>query len=200
MKLNTPFTRFTALVLLLSVFHSCIVISFYPVYEQEDLFANDLLLGNWLNEDSVAWNFEFENPSDSLGYIMHIISSDGRMEKSDLQVHVIRLDSDYYLDFYIDDYEPGDNRSDFKLYDLHVMPVHSFARLQYWEDSIKIEWFDPDWMNEQIQNKTISVSHLQNDDRTLLTAKPKELKALIQEIGNNEDAFSLDAMLYKHIL
>ena len=38
----------------------CVVYSFYPLYSEKDLFANDYLLGNYYSfEDSTSWDFTY---------------------------------------------------------------------------------------------------------------------------------------------
>jgi hypothetical protein len=37
----------------------CVVFSFYPLYTEKDLFPNDLLVGEWIDDDSTVWKFDF---------------------------------------------------------------------------------------------------------------------------------------------
>ncbi|MFB6316934.1 hypothetical protein [Saccharicrinis sp. FJH54] len=183
----------------------CVVISFYPLYEEKDLFANDLLLGKWYGDDSTVWIFNYPTVKkngikidDSTGYVMQIVTADGETEKSTLAVHVIKLDNRYYLDFYLDNYAPtkGD-RGDFVLFDLHMMPVHTFARLDYWNDSVEISWFDPDWLDQQIRENRVRIRHEKNESNTLLTARPHELQEFVRKYGHLDDAYSMDQKLIK---
>ncbi len=77
------------LIALLFVFLSgCIVFSFYPLYTDDDLYANDLLLGEWLDSDSSVWQFEFNYKGehkaenlDSTAYILRVKEDDKLSKK-----------------------------------------------------------------------------------------------------------------------
>lgn len=204
-KTHTLLNKGLFLLLLALFIPGCIVISFYPLYEKEDLFPNDLLLGQWLDKDSSQWNLDYfyskkkgKMQTDSLGYEMSLMLKDGKTEKSSFDVHIIRLGGEYYLDFYLDDYEPVENRDDdFMLFDLHLMKVHTFARLKYWGDSALIEWFDSSWLEEQLKENKIRIRHENNGENILLTAKSAELKKFIKKYGHLKDAYGTDLMLYR---
>ncbi|MFB6342686.1 hypothetical protein ACE1ET_13240 [Saccharicrinis sp. FJH62] len=192
-------------ILILVLVPGCVVISFYPLYEKDDLFANDIMLGKWLDKDSTLWTFNFPHKKqdgkmvdDSLGYILHLTSEDGTTEKSSLLVHLIKLGDNYFLDFYIDDYDPTNkDRGDFVLFDMHLMPVHTFAKLTAWNDSLYIEWFDPDWLDKQISENKVRIRHEKNEENTLLTARPHELKEFVKKYGHIQDAYGMDVKLFK---
>lgn len=205
MKVKKNGCRIIAVILTLILIPGCVVISFYPLYEEKDLFANDLLLGSWYGDDSTVWEFKYpnikkndKNVQDSTGYIMRMTSADGYREKSTLLVHVIKLDEIYYLDFYLEDYEPTDkDRGDLVLFDLHMMPVHTFARMNVLRDSIEISWFDPDWLDKHISENKVRIRHEKNESNTLLTARPGELQAFVKKYGHLDEAYDMDMILVK---
>lgn len=205
MKKNSFKINVLIAILVLILIPGCVVISFYPLYEKEDLYANDMLWGKWFADDSVMWEFNYPTIKkdgntimDSTAYVMHLTSSDGQTEKSSLLVHIIKLDDAYYLDFYLDHYESTEkDRGDFVLFDLHMMPVHTFARLKFWNDSLEIDWFDPDWLDKQIKENKVRIRHEKNKDHTLLTARPHELKEFVKKYGHLDDAYGMDQKLFK---
>ncbi|HKJ41166.1 MAG TPA: hypothetical protein VKA27_03690 [Sunxiuqinia sp.] len=179
---------------LLVFLSGCIVYSFYPLYTKDDLFPNDLLVGKWMDGDSSIWEFEFnyqgkERPAnrDSTAFILQI-KEKGQADfgRPKLLVHVLKLDGTYFLDFYLEEYFDDDNLT---LFDLHVMPIHSFARLRLAGDSAQLNWFSPDWLEDGLQHRKIHIRHEKNEDHLLLTAKPRDLQKFVIKYANNEDAF-----------
>ncbi len=124
-------------------FYGCFVYSFYPLYTDDDLFANDLLVGEWIDSDSTIWKFDFnyrgerlpEN-RDSTAFVLQLKEKDGLdFDKHEFLVRIIQMNGTYFLDFYLEEYFDEDN---FTIFDLHVMPMHTFARLELDEDGAKV--------------------------------------------------------------
>lgn len=202
MKKRKTITLFILMILFMS---SCVVFSFYPIYTQEDLFPNDYLLGEFLTEDSASWNFNFYYKdkddiriTDSLKYKLKIQENDSRKIDSEFDIHIIRIDDQLIADFYLTDYwHSGEN--EVAMFDLHMLPVHTFAKITLFSDSIHLEWFDPDWLKEQIESGKVRIHHENNDETILLTARPKELKKFVKKNLHSNDAFKdgFKLMLYK---
>jgi hypothetical protein len=191
----------------------CVVYSFYPLYTQKDLFENDILMGEWFEEDSEdvlfddgddEWNFEHsfignkeDNIRDKKSYLLTLISKENEEVKESLfKVHIIKLADQYFLDFYIEDYGGDD---DITLATLHLVPVHTFAKLTIYDDRLEIKWFDPGWLENLINENKIRIHHENNDDYILLTAKPGELQKFVAKYVNSEEAFKdgLEVVLHR---
>lgn len=206
-------TRNISIVLLIALFLSgCVVYSFYPIYTEKDLFANDILIGEWFEggdqdvkftDEHGAWSFKHpfvgkkENGIiDSLSYVLNIKAIEKGVEiESVFRVHLIELAGDYFLDFYLDDYG-GDEVT---LATFHIVPVHTFAKLTVTDDKLFINWFDQDWLEDLIKENKIRIHHEDNDDYILLTAKPKELQKFVAKYVNSEEAFEdgLEVVLHR---
>ncbi len=172
-------------------FTGCVVYSFYPLYTEKDLFANEILTGEWIDDDGSQWNFEHtyngeklpEN-IDSTSYILNLVDKDSL--KSEFSVHIIKLGGDYFLDFYLEDFL-GDNN--LNLASFHIIPVHTFAKLTVTNNQLQINWFDQDWLEGLIKENKIRIHHEKNDDYILLTAKPCELQKFVTKYVNSKEAF-----------
>ncbi len=189
-------TRNLLLIITMALFFSgCVIWSFYPLYTEKDLFENDILLGSWTDSDSLQWKFEHPeigNPKkiDKKTYKLYLTDFDKRETIYD--VNIIQLKGIYFLDFYISDIggmNKSDSSKDLNYWTLHVIPVHTFAKLTATDNSLQINWFDGDWLKEQIKAKKIKIWHELNDDNLLLTAKPADLQKLVSKYANSEDAF-----------
>ncbi|WP_163325923.1 hypothetical protein [Draconibacterium mangrovi] len=197
-------TRNVLLIAIITLLLSgCVVYSFYPLYTESDLFENDLLLGEWFEDDDNdvvfsgsddSWNFTHpfvgdikDSIRDKKRYVLSLTSTEnGIVKESKFAVHVIKLADEYFLDFYIEDYGDDDNIT---LADLHLVPVHTFTKLSVSDDKLEIRWFDPEWLEDLIKENKIRIHHEDNSDYILLTAKPKELQKFVSKYVDSEEAF-----------
>ena len=186
----------TAIIFLLS---GCFVVSFYPLYTPEDLFPNDLLLGEWLDEDSTIWKFKHkpigkieDGKVDSTTYILKIKEEkETEFKDESLYVRLVKLENHYFLDFYLKDYGSDDGG----IFDAHVIRVHSFAKLKMNDGQLSFSWLDPEWLSKLLEQNKIRIHHEKNDDQILLTAKPKELQKFMIKYVNSEEAFEDELIL-----
>lgn len=189
--------------LIAALLSGCVVYSFYPLYTEKDLFANDILTGDWFESDDQEVKFsdaestwKFEHPlinenepdqRDSLSYLLTLREeAEGETVETVFLVHLIELGGQYFLDFYLKDFVEGENMT---FADFHVIPVHTFAKLTVEDDRLKINWFDPDWLEDLIRENKIRIHHEETDDFVLLTAKPQELQKFVTKYVNSEQAF-----------
>ena len=186
-----------AMVFLLS---GCFVYSFYPLYTDDDLFVNDLLIGEWMDQDSTLWKFEHEVVSrgflgsstkyDSTAYDVKIKAEDDTTySEESLVARIIKLEENYFIDFCKENHL--DEGSD-SYFDMYLFPVHVFAKLELDGDKATIKYFNPEWLGRLIRENKIRIHHEKTDDRVLLTAKPKELQKFVLKYVNSEEAFEED--------
>lgn len=185
-------TRNFLFILLVALFFSgCIVYSFYPLYTEKDLFANEILTGSWVDGDSAEWKFEHpykgkELPEnlDRTSYVLFLKDKDGKA--SEFKVHIIKLGGHYFLDFYLEDFLKDD---ELDLASFHIVPVHTFAKVSVSKSQLHINWYDQDWLEKLIKENKIRIRHEYNGDYILLTASPKELQKFVTKYVNSEEAF-----------
>lgn len=188
------------IVLIITIFLSgCVVYSFYPLYTEKDLFANEILTGNWVDDEGSQWFFEHDYHGkklpeniDSTSYVLKLNNKDNR--ETEFSVHILKLGGHYFLDFYLEEFLEDDNLD---LASFHIIPVHTFAKLVVEENQLKINWFDQNWLEDLIKENKIRIQHENNSDVILLTAKPKELQKFVTKYVNSEEAFQdgMDAIL-----
>ena len=160
-----------------------------------NLFENEILTGTWTDGDSLQWKFEHPergNPKsiDKKSYHLHLTDYDKK--ETNYDVNIIQLDGIYFLDFYVTDINGANSSdSDAKLnyWNLHVIPVHTFAKLTVTDNTLQINWFDGDWLQKQIEGKKIKIQHEKSEEILLLTAKTADLQKLVVKYANTEAAF-----------
>lgn len=191
------------LLILVVSLSGCVVYSFYPIYTNKDLFPNDILTGEWSenegtqvnNETYSSWSFKhpFKGKGknveiDSLSYILTLkTKEDSTVKSSEFIVHLIELDSVYLLDFYMENYMPNNENVSFASF--HVIPVHTFAKLTVEKNKLTINWFDQDWLTDLINENKIRIKHENNGDIVLLTAQPDEMQKFVKKYINSPEAF-----------
>ncbi|HKJ78545.1 MAG TPA: hypothetical protein VKA10_03375 [Prolixibacteraceae bacterium] len=196
-------TRIIISFLLVAFFSGCVVYSFYPLYTEKDLFPNNILTGTWIDDDGTEWKFEHVHKGskiptniDSTSYFLQLKYKDETIyRESKFRVHVVKLGGIYFLDFYLEDFM-GD---DIELESLHIIPVHTFAKLVFTENQLHINWFDQNWLEDLIKENRIRIHHENNGDFILLTAKPAELQKFVAKYVNSEEAFKdgMEAILIR---
>ncbi|NLU40348.1 MAG: hypothetical protein GXX78_15825 [Bacteroidales bacterium] len=172
----------------------CVVYSFYPLYSEKDLFANDYLLGNYYSfEDSTSWDFTYlkkkiknNEITDSTGYKLKVVENKDSSLTSYFIVHLIKIDGVLIADFLLDDYA---KKKDVRLFDFHIIPVHTFAKVIIEKDKITFKWFNGEWLKKLIEENRLRIRHENNGEFILLTAKSAELQKFLKKYLHSEDAF-----------
>ena len=203
--------NFSIVLIIVFFLSGCVVYSFYPLYTENDLFPNDILIGEWksnewLDNDKVEMNWSFEHSYfgkkdikniDSTSYVLKLITREDDVEmESKFSVHIIELGGHYFLDFYLEEFLEDEYLD---LGSFHIVPVHTFAKLTVEEDKLIFNWFDQDWLADLIKQNKIRIHHERNEDYILLTAKTKELQKFVTKYVNSEEAFEegLEVVLHK---
>ena len=173
---------------------SCTVHSFYPLYTENELIKDDRILGSWRTitgkdspSDTIYWDIAFNQNKDKTNkftYTLNLHYNNLLEDSAIFQLHLVKLDGNIFLDFFPED---GNIKND--LFTNHLMPVHTFAKLEI-EDEIKITWFDSDWLQKLFEQNKIRMRHEKNNDTILLTAKPEELQKFIIKYAHDEKAYS----------
>ncbi len=199
-----------------SIIASCTVLSFYPLYTENELIKDDRILGNWLtvsdsnalygtkiDRDTIFWKIEFRegiwkkklnNPFDrgskqvnnKFTYTMTMHYNSFPEDSAIFHLHLVKLDDKTYLDFYLEEWNFNNT-----LLAVHLMPVHTFAKIEIGE-KLEINWFDSEWLQTLFDTNKIRIKHENNGVNTLLTAKPKELQKFVIKYADEENAFSED--------
>lgn len=173
--------RFILLLLVCLFLGGCLVASFYPLYTRADLQNDTLLAGEWFDEDMTLWTFNYistqekDKPAviDSTGYSLTFREKGKELSPSSMEVRVVRLKGICFLDFFIKDIK-REGYPDF--FDLHTMPVHTFARVTQNGDSLALNWLGTEWIKEQAKQKKLKIPYLKRDEEILLTAGTRDLQ------------------------
>ena len=172
-------------------FQGCIVKSVHPFYNERDVVYKAAFDGRWEDKDHVKWTIH-RNPFKNDSYEMHC-SKNGR--EVSLLGHLFMLNDDLYLDII----PLQDNTEEVLVFDLHMVPTHSIARVDIVNnDEVNILWFDEEWLRKMFNQNRIRISHEmimdaqpegKDDGMYLLTASTDELQKFIIKYGKDERAY-----------
>ena len=161
------------------------------------MFENDILTGKWIDEDSLVWNFthpviKSNNSEITNKKTYNLNLTDYDFKNTGYNVNLFKLDNTIFLDFYVEKIEnqtSAPSKSDVTWWSLHLLPVHTIAKLNIEGDTLKISWFDIAWLEDQLKEKKIKIRHEKNGENILLTAKTKDLQKMISKYAESEEAF-----------
>lgn len=169
---------------------SCIVKSLHPFYSEGILEFRKELLGAWTDQDAGKWQIrQFEKEENA--YEITLTSKDG--VSAVFTAHLFRLDDHLYLDFVPE----SDNLPSVDLFNLHLIPSHSLARVHLPDESrISIEWLNEEWLTEMFTQNRIRIRHEvlyehgdQDEKMYILTASTEELQKFIVKYEDDPEAF-----------
>jgi len=156
--------------------------SVHPLYTDDDLIYDPSLIGQWADKDGKeAWTFK--KSADKEYKLVYV---DEKGKKGEFVVHLLKVGNRKFLDLYPAD--PDLNQNDF--YKCHLLPVHTFIRVQQIEPTLQMAMLKPDWIKKILRKNPGAIHHETVDDSILLTAQPKEMQAFLIKHDNTPDAWN----------
>jgi hypothetical protein len=207
-----------AVLTVIFIVQSCIP-SLHPIYTADKLVVLDQIPGKWVNSPNSDQKFQITTDEGALGqpetwdfrkgegksYLLVHTDTDGRTAAFD--VHIIKLGNHYFMDFYPTGLPEEDKSSVSKYFDasanensfmaIHLLPVHTFAKLEVKPETLKISMFDPDFLKNLLENRQIRIKHEKVDNGYVLTASPEELQKFAEKYADEKAAFLDDPIELK---
>jgi hypothetical protein len=163
--------KFSIYLLLTVLAAGCIpnkVVSMFPLYDEQTLTVEPNLVGSWAADQKSTWTF---TKSESKAYrlvIAEVPDNPGEEKPDDegmeLEARLVQLSGRLFLDLYSEDAGPTG------------APAHVFARVKIEKNALHIEWFDDDWLKDQLKQETYLSSINTPGGRIVLTAHTPELQ------------------------
>jgi hypothetical protein len=177
------------LVLILS---GCWILSFHPLYFEDDLVFEKELLGSWASQeegqdDAERWTFlRKEEPA------YRLIVTDDEGGEGEFEARLLRLDRILYLDLLPLEPEKGN-----EFHFAHLVPCHSFLRVELEDGVLRLRAMDYDWLNDRLKDGRIKIGHARREDGFILTAPTGELQKFIRK--HAKKVFSSEAGILKRV-
>ena len=183
--------------ILLILVSSCIP-SLHPLYTKKDLILDNTIVGTWISKgskkDQSVWIIKKYidshspgpkdiNPHD-FGDKLYRLKNIQSGDTIGFDLYLIKLDKYFYFDFY-----PHDYQSVNEMRNMHLFPVHTFAKVNIEKNRIVIRQFDMDFFQNLIEQNKIKISHENSGRNIVLTAPTEELQKFVIKYADDEDAF-----------
>lgn len=164
---------------LLSVLLGGCIPSLHPLYTDKELVFEHRLLGTWSQNDQ-RWEFKEGQKEKS-----YDLTFDDKGEKGKFTARLVKIDKMLFLDLFPK--EPEIEANDF--YKFHLLPVHTFLKIEQIDPVLKMRAMNPDKFKEMIEDKPELIRHEVIEDRIVLTASTKQLQQFMRKHANDEDLF-----------
>lgn len=169
----------TAILALAMLATGCIVTSVHPLYFEENVVYDQTLLGTWSEKgENESWLFK---KAEGKMYQLFIFDEESSGE---FEARLVRLGDYLFLDIF-----PKEQQSGNLLYNLHMVPMHSFMKVSIEEDVLHLAPLDKEWFDEKMKQKKITIKHEKRDDLSILTASTQEIQEFVLKYADNEDVF-----------
>ncbi len=189
--INLKFKKEIFYVFIIASMIGCIIPSFQPIYNDNDLLFDNELVGSWVGARSI-WTFEKGmDQSYNLTYKecddpINNPSNYSSCTMAEFRVHLIKLDNDYYVDFLPINYTNTENL--FLLF--HVKALHSFAKITFNKENLDISFLDYIWTKNLLKEKPDLINHTVTSDGVILTASTSEIQQFLKINSSNKEAYT----------
>jgi hypothetical protein len=157
----------------------------YPIYTEKDIRYDPALLGAWGEEDAEEkWVF---SAGEDRSY--RLVFTDGENRAATFSVHLVDVRGTKFLDLLPTEADVDLN----ELLVWHVVPVHSFMRVDEIGPHLKLVFMDVDWLTQHLEKHPCALKHRElEDDRILLTAGTRALRRFLFKHRNTDEAWCTD--------
>ncbi|MEQ6120748.1 hypothetical protein [Reichenbachiella sp. MALMAid0571] len=174
-------------ILILSLLSGCALPSINPIYYQSDVLFEDRLIGQWDGVQSI-WTFE---KGSNNSYLLTYWEGENLQDYSsctfaEFEVHLLKLDNDYFIDFYPDNFMNSENL----FLQFHIRRTHSFARITFKdENNLSIQFPDYMWFADLLEERPGLIDHIRTEDGVILTDETHHIQRFIKEFATSNEAF-----------
>ena len=189
------------IILLLS---GCLVKSLHPFYKENQSLFKKELIGTWTGKDSSIWNivqgkkttglFKPDMPENA-----YLITYTDKKGSAVFKVHLFQLENHLFLDFYPEDADAAGSND---LMTMHLVPMHTVARIELIAGHIVIRWYNEEWLISLFKQNKIRIPHEKipyesgkvndNDFQVILTASTDELQKFMLKYADDPNALKND--------
>lgn len=167
--------------------------SLHGLYTDDDLVAEPLLEGAWREDDGKSlWTFTRDGEKRYLLLYQQSITNRHAPEGAGFSVpaqfeaHLVRLGEKLFLDLF-----PKDVVSRNDLFAVHLIPAHTFSRVELSKDTLILAMLDHEWFKRKLGGGGVDIAHEEIEPgQYILTAKTRDLQKLVMNHADDPDAFA----------
>lgn len=158
--------------------------SLHELYTEDTVVYDPAILGDW-QQDEATWSISGDPNAKSYKILITQKENDKIFENK-MDGRLVELDGKRYLDMFPD-----------KNVDLNVgswfftglLRAHLFLKLEVKDGNLLLSAMNPNTVEEMLKQNPEIVKHEKTEDRSVLTASPKELQVFIKKYGSTEKFF-----------
>jgi hypothetical protein len=155
-----------------------------PFYTEKDVVMDQRLVGEWQEKGNASnpdiW--KFEQSTNGNGFDL-TITENGKT--GEFSAHLFKLKADQFLDLIPTDCNYATNQTDLVAYSM--FPGHLLVHVPRIEPTLKLEFFDFDWLEKYLVKNTGALEHHREGERIILTADTAALQDFVlKHLGTNE--------------
>lgn len=170
------------------LFTGCIVQSLHPFHTKEALTKLPQLGGEWRLLESAGNDVSQKNIRPWIFKNDEIQTFDEKSISSVLNVKYFKVADAIFIDIAAG--EPDETKLNLWWY-MHVVPVHSVARLMMKDDTLIVIPLDYDWVEDSLEEQKISLPHIkiQGENMLVFTASPDTWMPFLKKYKDDKTAF-----------
>ena len=159
--------------------------SLNPVYNEDQLFIDPIVLGIWDQSDN-RWEF---SKRDSQSYRLIYTETDGRQGR--FIACLAEIDGMKFLDLFPEEIDPGTSG----FYKYHQVPIHTIYLVkQISDETLKLAVIDYHWLDQYLTNNPGCIEFVTFNGRKMLTASTEDVQAFVLE---HQEMFTGDISLVR---
>jgi len=167
--------------------------SLQPLYTMKDIQFDEGLIGTWKQSQGgqSTWTFSQSTKGGQKRYDIVVTTKEENETKRTRMVGtLLSIKGTTYLDLYPAEPSESAKQELSMFWALHVVPAHSFWKVQRKGNRLSLHFMNPKWIKEYLQKHPDEIAHTQVDNRIVLTAPTAKLQQFVDKHKNTSKAFS----------
>ena len=194
-------TKKILLYLLAGILGGCVpVMSFHPLYTENDLVFDEKLLGSWVDDSNKNMlEFSKSEKSEKTYQVIYVVTEGDGKGKGIFDAHLVKLEGKLFLDVFPNQLPCGEledpNQTKWFYNAFFTIPVHTFAKVDSIEPQLKLRLSDNETMEKFLEKDPNAVGHEMLEESAVLTARTKELQKFAVKYADGKEFFSKELVL-----
>jgi hypothetical protein len=159
----------------------CYVQSIRPAYTEKTIAYDPEMVGTWVSDEDEEYVFTM---SDTTRGRYTLLSDQGGSEAR-FEAVLFQVGGAAFLDIY-----PEAPETENTFYMDHLLRVHNILRVEMDADTLWVQDFDAEWLQDAINKKQVRVPNVLLDGAILLTGSTGELQSFISKYAKSKFAYS----------
>jgi hypothetical protein len=165
----------------LAALSGCYVQSIRPAYTEKTMTYDAALAGTWVSDEDEEYVFTMSDTTRG----MYTLMSDQGGSEARFQAVLFQVGGAAFLDIY-----PDAPETENTFYMDHLLRVHNILRVEMEADTLWVQDFDAEWLQDAINKKQVRLANVPLDGAILLTGSTNELQSFITKYAKSKDAYS----------